>query len=94
MEKGAAEFNAPANRPMAIRRTPAPGGAAKSAPFANHTPSRGRQRPVVPLALPTEQLRMFALPFSSMFPVFSNNHSELNAGALVSGIARPVQAKQ
>jgi hypothetical protein len=37
---------------------------------------------------------MFAPPFSSMLPVFSNNHSELNAGAPVSGVACPVQAKQ
>jgi hypothetical protein len=37
---------------------------------------------------------MVALPFSSMFPVFSNNHSELNAGAPISGIACAVQAKQ
>src|SRR5713101_10151787 len=36
---------------------------------------------------------MFAPPLSSMLPVFSNNHSELNASTPVPLIARPVQAK-
>src|SRR6266481_7991604 len=36
---------------------------------------------------------MFAPPLSAMLPVFSNNHSELNASAPVSLIAFPVQAK-
>jgi len=36
---------------------------------------------------------MFAPPLSSMLPVFSNDHSELNASAPVALVTRPVQAK-
>jgi hypothetical protein len=36
---------------------------------------------------------MFPPPLSSMLPVFSDDHSELNASAPVSLVARPVQAK-
>src|SRR5262245_43763086 len=78
-------------RRLRLPSRPAPGGRDKpghdSVEKCFHMP--GTALP----AFPAPQFGMFAPPLGAMLPVFSDEHTEVDAGALIARFACPVQAK-